>query len=117
MIKEKISINIYKAIKKYIKTNKNKILNININFVLDKIDISSFKDKIFNLIQKFIDKEGDKILSNISISSMIETKINSFDMETIENIIVSVTKKELNAITIIGGILGFVIGLIPVIIK
>ena len=117
LIKEKISINIYKSIKKYIKTNKNKILNININFVLDKIDISSFKDKIFNLIQKFIDKEGDKILSNISISSMIETKINSFDMETIENIIVSVTKKELNAITIIGGILGFVIGLIPVIIK
>lgn len=117
LIKEKISINIYKAIKNYIKINKNKILNININFILDKINISSFKDKIFNLIQKFIDKQGDKILSNISISSMIETKINSFDMETIQNIIVSVTKKELNAITIIGGILGFIIGLIPIIIK
>nr|WP_317358760.1 DUF445 family protein [uncultured Tyzzerella sp.] len=64
-----------------------------------------------------MDREGDKILSSISVSKMIEEKINSFDMETIENLIVSVTKKELNAITIIGGVLGFIIGLIPVILN
>lgn len=117
LIKEKIATNLYSVIKNYIKNNKNKILNININFILEKIDISIFKDKIFILIEKLIDSQGDKFLSNISISNMIENKINSFDMDTIEDIILSVAKKELNAITIIGGILGFVIGLIPVIIK
>ncbi len=117
LIKNKLANIIYVYIEEYIKNNSNKILNININYILNKIDISSFKDKIFNIIEKFIDKQGDKILSSISVSKMIEEKINSFDMVTIENLIVSVTKRELNAITIIGGILGFIIGLIPVILK
>ena len=117
LVKNKISKSVYIYIENYIKNNSNKILGININCILDKIDISSFKDKIFNLIEKFIYKEGDKILSCISVSKMVEDKINSFDMATIENLIVSVTKKELNAITIIGGVLGFIIGLIPVILK
>ena len=117
LVKNKISKSVYIYIENYIKNNSNKILDININCILDKIDISSFKDKIFNLIEKFIYKEGDKILSCISVSKMVEDKINSFDMTTIENLIVSVTKKELNAITIIGGVLGFIIGLIPVILK
>ena len=107
----------YTYSKEYIKNNKHKLLNIHINIILDKICIEKFKDNIFNFIQKFIDKEGDNILKNIPISNMIENKINSFDMYTIENLIVSVTKKELNSITIIGGVLGFVIGLIPVILK
>ena len=117
LINNKIINTIYNYIESYIKNNSNKILNININFILNKINIINFKDKIFNIIEKFIDKEGDKILASIPISKMIENKINSFDMDTIENLIVSVTKKELNAITIIGGVLGFVIGLIPVILK
>lgn len=117
LVKNKISSSVYIYIENYIKNNSNKILDININCILDKIDIASFKDKIFNLIEKFIYKEGDKILSCISVSKMVEDKINSFDMATIENLIVSVTKKELNAITIIGGVLGFIIGIIPVILK
>ena len=117
IINEKLSNYIYLYLEKYIKNNKHKILNININCILDKINICYFKDRIFNIIEKFIDREGHKILSSISVSKMIEEKINSFDMETIENLIVSVTKKELNAITIIGGVLGFIIGLIPVILN
>ena len=117
IFKENISKRVYLLIENYIKNNRDILLNFKINVMLNKIDIYMFKDKIFNITEKFIDKEGDKILAGISISDMIEDKINSFDMETIENLIVSVTKKELNAITIIGGVLGFVIGLIPVILK
>lgn len=117
IFKEHISKSIYLLIENYIKDNRERVLNFKINSMLNKINVYKFKDKIFNVIEKFIDKEGDKILSGISISNMIEDKINSFDMETIESLIVSVTKKELNAITIIGGVLGFVIGLIPIILK
>ena len=117
IIKENISKKVYLIIEKYIKNNKNKIVNLNINIILDKIYIEKFKEKIFNVLEIFINKKGDKILQSISISDMIESKINSFDMATIENLIVSVTKKELNAITIIGGVLGFIIGLIPVILR
>ena len=117
ILKNNISNKIYNFIENYIINNKNKLINININIVLDKINLQQNKNKILNFIEKFIENQGDKILDNVSVSKMIENKINSFDMTTIENIIVSVTKKELNAITIIGGVLGFIIGLVPVIIK
>ncbi|WP_250277669.1 DUF445 family protein [[Clostridium] colinum] len=117
LLSDNILKNIYEIIENYIKNNKNKIYNIKINIILDKICIEKFKDDIFNLIQKFIDKERNNILNNISISDIIENKINSFDVKTLENLVVSVARKELNAITIIGGILGFIIGFIPIILK
>lgn len=117
ILKNNISTKAYDIIENYVKNNKNKLLNININIVLNKINLQKYKEKIFKLIQKFIEKQGDKLLDNVAVSEMIENKINSFDMATIENLIVSVTKKELNAITIIGGVLGFVIGLVPIFIK
>ncbi|MBR1737849.1 MAG: DUF445 family protein [Firmicutes bacterium] len=64
-----------------------------------------------------IDKICDIAVKNINIEEIVENQINSFDMELLEKIILSIVKKELNLITVLGGILGFIIGLIPLIIK
>lgn len=106
--------NIISIFKNIFKSNKEKILALKINLFLNKINLENYKDNIFNCIEKFIEKEGNKIISEVNIADMVENKINSFDVIMIENIIISVAKKELNAITIIGGILGFIIGLIPI---
>ena len=53
---------------------------------------------------------GDKIMNNIKNS--IEEKINSISEEEFEKIVLKVVKKELNFISFIGGVLGFLIGLI-----
>lgn len=100
-------------LKNILEQNKEKILSFKINLFLEKISLVKYKENIFKYIEKFIEKEGDKILSEIHISNMVENKINSFDVVMIENLIISVAKKELNAITIMGGILGFIIGLVP----
>ncbi len=40
-----------------------------------------------------------------------EKQLNTFDLRMLEDIILSIAKKELNAITWLGGVLGFLIGL------
>ncbi|SHJ83369.1 Protein of unknown function [Anaerobranca californiensis DSM 14826] len=107
--------------------NKGKILGIlkeKINrSISDKLPLvlSMFSSSISGFVDSLIEKEGEKILDEvmgkglkdlIKISSVIEEKINSFPLETLENIISQIAKKELKYIEILGGVLGFVIGLI-----
>lgn len=64
----------------------------------------------------FIYDQADVMLQNmtkdIDISQMVEDKINQFELKKIEEIILSVAKKELRHIEQLGGLLGAIIGLI-----
>ncbi|MDR3090846.1 MAG: DUF445 family protein [Clostridiales bacterium] len=53
------------------------------------------------------------IADAIDVRELTKEQINALDIETAEKLILSVTKKELSAITYLGGILGGVIGLLP----
>lgn len=116
-IKDIISKKIYIMIKSYILDRQAYILNFKINNILQNIDLEKNKDKIIGYIDKAIDKQGDNFINVIDVKNIVEEKINSFDMNTIEEIILNVAKKELRAITFIGGVLGFIIGLIPVLLR
>lgn len=84
---------------------------------------SIFKRMILKYINDVIDKEGDKIITefmegmiikattNIELGKMIEDKINKFEMEELEEIVIKIAKAELKHIEILGGILGFIIGI------
>lgn len=64
----------------------------------------------------FIYDQADVMLQNmtkdIDISQMVEDKINQFELKKIEEIILSVAKKELRHIEQLGGLLGAIIGFI-----
>ncbi|AFS77921.1 putative membrane protein [Gottschalkia acidurici 9a] len=86
--------------------------------------LGPFKDKVDSYVDNMIDNEGDdiieelidrvsdKALKNISLSKIVEEKINSFELEKIEKIIISIAKRELKHIEILGGVLGFLIGVV-----
>ena len=86
--------------------------------------LGPFKDKVDSYVDNMIDNEGDemieelidrvsdKALNNISLSKIVEEKINSFELEKIEEIIISIAKRELKHIEILGGVLGFLIGVV-----
>ncbi len=57
---------------------------------------------------------GEYVISNLDLGKIIEDKVNEFEMDEAENLIISVVNKELRAITLLGGVLGFVIGLMPI---
>lgn len=84
----------------------------------------SFKTMILDYIDDIIDKEAEsaiteliesqihKASSRIKISEIIEEKVNNFEMEKLEQIILAIAKRELKHIEVLGGIIGFFIGLI-----
>ncbi len=84
---------------------------------------SVFKKMILKYINGIIDEEGDRIITefiedtvikataSIRLSKMIEDRINKFEMEELEKITVKVVRAELRHIEILGGILGFIIGI------
>lgn len=85
---------------------------------------SMFKGMISSYVNDMITKDGEKMLSElsekiihhatekVSVSLIIEEKINEFDFEKLEDIIISIAKQELKHIEILGGVIGFAIGLV-----
>ncbi|NMA96191.1 MAG: DUF445 family protein [Clostridiales bacterium] len=108
------------AILSNIKRNVNKIVDEKIPSIVP----SFVKKNIFSYISRSIDEEADKFLDSaiedilgdssatISIANMVEDKINSFDLITLEEMILSIANRELKHIEILGGILGLIIGIV-----
>lgn len=69
-----------------------------------------------NEIPKYVDsisyELSEKAADKIELNKMIEEKINQFPIEKVEEIIISISKRELKAIERLGGVLGGLIGLV-----
>ena len=67
-------------------------------------------------INEFIHNEGKNIIEILDVSSIVEEEINKFPVDMGEKIIIGIARKELSAITWLGGLLGGLIGILsPVI--
>jgi len=108
------------VLKEAIVTNVIKILK-------DKLPgfLHGFTDKtIKKQLESFMEKDGERYIreminnmitgaaGNIKISEMVVEKINGLDLVSFESIVLSVVNKELKHIEYLGGILGFMIGLL-----
>lgn len=65
--------------------------------------------EIFN---RFVENEASEMVEVLNIPEIVEERINSFDVEFAEKIIIDIANKELNAITWLGALLGGVIGIV-----
>lgn len=109
-----------KAVVDMIKT---KILAI-ANEKMPSIVPSMFKGMILQNIESMIEENGESIvvelgeqlshkaIDSIDISKMVEDQINAYDFEKIEQMTLKIAKNELKHIEILGGVIGFFIGLI-----
>lgn len=79
---------------------------------------------IMGIVNEVVEKQGDELIDEITekmihkttqsidISQMIEDNINAFDLEKIEAITLELASTELKHIEYLGGLIGFLIGLI-----
>ena len=78
---------------------------------LDKIK-EGMLEEIEILLPEIINQYTNSLSSKIDIEKMVTEKVSNFSSDKLEQILLSVMKKEFRFIELIGCVLGFVIGLI-----
>lgn len=73
-------------------------------------------EEISEVIPGVIDAYADKLKNQIDIKAIVYEKVVSFSSDKLESILFAIMKKEFKFIELLGGVLGFVIGLIQLII-
>lgn len=66
------------------------------------------------VINQIVDQAGGSVIEKVKLSQLVEDRMNAYDIQHIEKIILTVAARELKHIEIIGGVLGFIIGLLQV---
>ncbi|MCR6546831.1 DUF445 domain-containing protein [Dehalobacterium formicoaceticum] len=64
------------------------------------------------LIDRFLEDLSDKIKDEVDFTKMVQEKITGYDLHELERLILMIASKELKHIEVLGGVLGFMIGLI-----
>lgn len=86
-------------------------------FITEK-SIASIKQsmvrEIENMFPTLIQKMVEGIKNDLDIEKIVIEKVNNFSSDKLEQILFSIMKKEFRFIEIIGAILGFVIGLLQI---
>jgi uncharacterized membrane protein YheB (UPF0754 family) len=71
-------------------------------------------EEIQQLLPQVIGQYADNLSTKIDIEKIVTEKVAAFSTDKLEQILVAIMSKEFRFVEIIGGILGFVIGLVQV---
>jgi uncharacterized membrane protein YheB (UPF0754 family) len=67
-----------------------------------------------NAYETFVENKLEKVLASFNIEKIVEDKVNDMDVLEVEELLLSVIKKELNAVVNLGAFIGFVLGIIMI---
>ena len=87
---------------------KNKTLSEYTNLLTSKFP--DYPEKIWNIYTKFIETQLSRILNGVNMTSIVEQKINEFELPELERLIMEIASKELHALIALGGLLGLLMG-------
>ena len=76
----------------------------------------NYKERIWSLWTSLSENYLDKIVKSIDIQKIVEDKINEYDLPELEKLIMDISKKELQALVILGGVLGMLMGFLNLLI-
>lgn len=68
-------------------------------------------DQMKAAVPGLIDRFFERAQPGLNLKSIVQHRIEEFDLATLESIIYSIASRELRVIVILGGVLGFVVGL------
>jgi len=71
-------------------------------------------EEIEVLLPQIIDQFTGKLSTSIDIEKIVTEKVANFSSDKLEEILVSIMSKEFRFVEVIGGVLGFIIGLLQV---
>lgn len=62
------------------------------------------------IYEEIVRRKGKEIIEKIHVSEIVESKVKEMDVMDLEKLLLSIMKKELNAVVNLGAVIGFVIG-------
>ncbi len=71
-------------------------------------------EMVWSKYTDFIKNKSASMLRFLNLKQIVEDKINSYNLRDLEMMINSIAKKELNALVYLGGLLGFLMGLVNI---
>jgi len=92
--------------------------------VVPSMMIAMFGNKLDTIVAEFIDKDGDNVFNDLvnslrengtnylDIKAIVAKRIDALDFEEFEELVYSITKRELRHIEYVGLILGLLIGVV-----
>jgi uncharacterized membrane protein YheB (UPF0754 family) len=73
---------------------------------------ATLHDEFKDILPDILTRYSEKLERDIDIESIVSSKVAAFSSDKLEQILFSIMKKEFRFIELLGGVLGFVIGLI-----
>ncbi|MCK8828080.1 DUF445 family protein [Natroniella acetigena] len=61
-------------------------------------------------IDHLLEKVRNRMINETDVAQLVETRVSSFEMRELEELVLKIATKELKHIEILGGILGFIVG-------
>jgi len=111
VIKEELDIIIQDTISKKINENFKYVMPRLLKDISREIIVDVIKEEVHANFEDWMESLTEKVKKEVDIKKMIEDKIKSFPMSTLEEIILKIADKELKHIEYLGGLIGFIIGL------
>ena len=81
-------------------------------FDLSALDEGRITEAIRKLYESAVCKAIDSIASELDICDIVEKKVCQMPLDALESLCLKIMKKELRALVILGGVIGFIIGII-----
>jgi len=108
-----------RAMPAFIEKSVEKILKLKISAAAEKLTggYESARPNIYKFIAFVMRNGGAYAAGRVELAKIVEEQMNAADIREAEDVILSVCGRELTAITWMGGVLGFVIGVVPLIIN
>lgn len=113
-VDEYIEENGEEVIGKMINDEADNLLNKTVGEVVTTMDNSRFnwKEIIIDAYKKVVSTKGEEFVQKLDIPKMVEDRVRMMDVKELEELVMSVMKKELNAIVNLGALIGFIMGLL-----
>lgn len=83
--------------------------------LLGQYDID-FQELVVSLYEDMVKEKLSAVLSSLKLAGIVEERINAMEVAEVEELLLSIMKKELGAIVNLGALIGFVLGLVNVVI-
>ena len=93
--------------KEYTKLNEETISSL-----VSHIPAKELKETLLKFYRMLVTDYSDRLLAAINLSKIAEEKVNAMDTKEVEELVLSIMKKELGAVVNLGAVIGLILGLV-----